>query len=148
MQVSLVQGVSAKIGRHLLIFAAMLLIFSTNSVIAQTGLATITGTVTDQSGAIVSGASVTAKQNTTGNTVTSVTSQAGVYVINALPIGPYIVTVVAAGFKTESHSGLVLSSEQSATINFKLTVGTQSETISVEANSANLETETASIVSV
>jgi hypothetical protein len=112
---------------------------------AQTGLATITGHVTDPNGAVVSGAQVSALHTTTGQKVTSTTTDAGVYVLNALPVGTYTVSVVFSGFKMAAQSGIILVAEQSAAIDFKLTVGSQSETVTVESNGAALETETPSL---
>lgn len=137
--------ISSKGCKYLLGLLAIVMVFATTPILAQNGLATITGTVTDQSGAILPGVSVTASRNATDQKVTVVTSEAGVYAIRALPIGAYTLTVADAGFKTGSRSGIVLSAEQSATINFALTVGSQEQTVNVEADSASVQTESSSI---
>src|SRR5919198_6334501 len=64
---------------------------------AQTGLATITGIVTDNSGAAVPGLTVTATGKETGVAYTGVTSSAGVYTITSVPIGAYVVTAEMQG---------------------------------------------------
>lgn len=137
---------SGALRNYLLCLVFLVIPFATIAVHAQSGLATITGSITDQSGAIISGAAVTATNQATGQKVASVTSGAGNYVMNALPAGAYSVSVAAAGFKTVTQSGIVLSSEQNAIINFALVVGAQTETVSVSSDSAaSLQTETSSL---
>ena len=67
---------------------------------AQTGLATLTGIVTDNSGAAVPGVTVTATSQATNVNYTGVTNDAGTYVITSVPIGTYVVKVELTGFKS------------------------------------------------
>ncbi|MGB8538181.1 MAG: carboxypeptidase regulatory-like domain-containing protein [Acidobacteriaceae bacterium] len=145
MKQPLIKAISAKIGYCLLCLIVIIPIFAIKPAYAQTGLATITGVVTDQGGALVPGASITALHAATGQRLASTTSNAGAYVINALPIGAYTVVVTAPGFREVSQSGIVLTAEESATINFQLTIGSASEVVKVESNAAALETETSSL---
>src|SRR5437016_6639561 len=75
---------------------------------AQTGSSSITGTVTDSSGAVVPGAKVTAKNEATGVTYTQTTTGAGLYSFPSLPVGNYSITVENTGFKTTNKTGNVL----------------------------------------
>src|SRR5690348_5126174 len=78
--------------------------------VAQETTGTILGTVTDASGAIVRGATVTVT-NTDRNTVerTVSTTDSGAYVAPVLPIGHYSISIAASGFKTFTKSGLQLN---------------------------------------
>src|ERR671925_1935952 len=75
---------------------------------AQTFRGTILGTVTDPSGAVVSGAKVTAKNVATGLERTTQTSADGSYSIPELPIGTYTLTITQTGFQTSVTSNVVV----------------------------------------
>src|SRR5438477_9430813 len=78
------------------------------SLMAQTFRGTILGTVTDPSGAVVSGAKVTIKNVNTGLERTTQTSADGSYSVPELPIGTYTVTVTQSGFQTAVTSNVVV----------------------------------------
>ncbi len=109
---------------------------------AQTGLATITGIVTDNSGASVPGVTVTATNQATNVDYTGVTTDAGAYVITGAPIGNYVIKVEFPGFKSV-QSTVTLSAAQTARVDFKLEVGAIEERLEVVATSAVLQTENA-----
>ncbi|HEX6212474.1 MAG TPA: carboxypeptidase regulatory-like domain-containing protein, partial [Methylomirabilota bacterium] len=109
---------------------------------AQTGQATLTGIVTDASGAAVPGVTVTATNQATNVPYTGVTSGAGAFVITAVPIGTYVVSVELEGFKSV-QSTVTLSAGQTARVDFTLDVGTVTERVDVVATSAVLQTENA-----
>jgi hypothetical protein len=115
---------------------------STSLALAQTGLATITGIVTDNTAGAVPGLTVTATNKETGVAYTGVTSDAGVYTITSVPIGSYVVQAEMQGFKTV-QSTISVSAAQTARVDFKLELGTVSETIEVIATGAVLQTENA-----
>ena len=102
------------------------------------------GSVTDPSGAVVSGATVTL-HNTDTNTdiVTVKTGSNGNYAASELPLGPYTVTVKAAGFKAYVASGVVLHIGEQRTLDIKLEVGQVSETVTVTATAIPVETSSA-----
>ncbi len=75
---------------------------------AQSVRGTILGTVTDSTGAVIKGATVTARQTATGLVRTEVTNDVGEYSIPQLPVGPYIVTVEQPGFKKTERTGVEL----------------------------------------
>jgi outer membrane receptor protein involved in Fe transport len=95
-----------------------------------TASATIQGTVTDKSGAVVSGAEVVAKSKATDLTRTATTSDTGYFRFELLPVGTYTVTVTKAGFGTVSQTIETLIG-QVATVNAELKPGATSEVIEV-----------------
>ena len=84
---------------------------------------TIAGTVLDPSGAAVPGASVTATALSTGLKRVATTSVDGGYLFPLLPVGPYSVTVEAAGFRRFEQKGIIVQTDQSATVPIKLEIG-------------------------
>src|SRR5262245_48730599 len=90
---------------------------------AQVNTATLLGTVKDQSGAAVPGASVTAKNLATGLTRNVITGDTGNYSISQLPAGHYSVVTSLQGFKTTTISDVELQVAQQATINPVLEIG-------------------------
>jgi len=93
--------------------------------------ATLRGTVMDQAGAVVAGATITATNTSTGISKVVKTSSDGAYRLSALPPGPYQVTTVAGGFSKEVFKGLELTVGQSATYDVHLKVGVASEVVEV-----------------
>jgi hypothetical protein len=91
----------------------------------------IVGTVTDASGAFIPGASVTVTGPTLFEPRMAVTSEAGTYFIDKLPLGDYKIAFALPGFKTIERSGVTITANFSATINAALAVGAASETVDV-----------------
>jgi hypothetical protein len=102
--------------------------------------AQISGTVTDQTGAVLPGVEVTATQTDTGIARNTVTNETGFYVLPNLPIGPYSVEASLPGFRTFVQSGLILQVNSSPVINPVLEVGQITEQVEVQANAALVET--------
>src|SRR5512141_2879089 len=111
---------------------------------AQTGLATITGLVSDQSGGAVPGVTVTANNRETNVNYTGLSNEAGNYVITGLPVGSYTVSVELSGFKGV-RSRLALSAAQTARLDFKLEVGGLQEVVDVVATGAIMQTQNATV---
>ncbi len=109
------------------------------------GLGTITGSVADPSGAVIPSATVTATEVETGASRTSVTSGSGYYVLSSLRPTNYTLTVTAPGFRRFTENGIILLADQSATFNAKLEVGSATETMTVEATGAQVDTTTATL---
>ncbi len=108
--------------------------------------ASITGTVTDASGAIVPGAAVTLKDNQTGKLLQSTTNSAGAYNFNALPPDNFTLTAAMNGFSTKTINNLTITPEQANNINVQLDVSATNTVVEVSANAVSpLETATASI---
>lgn len=111
---------------------------------AQTATGLITGTVTDQSGAVVPQVNITITNQNTGMKWNSTTSSTGRYTVTALPVGVYTVTAKKQGFRSSSHAGISLSVGETAGIDFKLQVGSVTQAVTVEANPVSINTVTAS----
>src|SRR5260370_11686603 len=110
--------------------------------------AQISGTVKDQSGAVLPGVEITATQTGTGISRTAVTNETGSFVLPSLPLGPYRVEAALPGFRTFVQTGIVLHVDSSATINAVLQVGQVAETVEVQANAAQVETRNVGVAQV
>jgi hypothetical protein len=119
----------------------VLLLCGASSAFAQEVTASITGTITDPSGAAVSGATVTAKSVERGLVNTALTNDSGIYRIAQLPVGTYELKVEKPGFASASHPPFVLSLNQVARIDVGMKVGQVSETVEVIGATPALETE-------
>src|SRR5881398_815399 len=102
--------------------------------------AQISGSVKDQSGAVLPGVEITATQTGTGIARTTVTNETGSYVLPNLPLGPYRVEAALPGFRSYVQMGIVLQVNSSPEINIQLAVGQVSEQVEVQANAALVET--------
>src|SRR6185369_1860889 len=122
----------------------LLLLFTTTSAWAQ-ATAELNGRVTDESGAVLPGVTVTATQTETGFTRTVVTEGDGAYVITNLPTGPYKLEVSLQGFRTYVQTGIVLQVGATPTINAQLGVGSLEETVAVEAAAPLVDVRSAGI---
>src|SRR5215204_1718549 len=103
-----------------------LLVFSASSIVfsQQAANATLTGTITDPHGAVVSGATVTATQNTTGVKRETVSNDDGLYVLSNMPPGDYELRIEAKGFRTKvSKTDVSLNVGQTVTVNVPLEIG-------------------------
>lgn len=100
----------------------------------------ISGTVTDASGAAMSHAAITVLDTGTGLTRTALTNDSGFYVVADLPTGKYRVTCAVAGFKKQVIDDNYLTTGVSIEVNFKLEVGSQTETVTVRADVVTVET--------
>ena len=109
----------------------LLLSFATASHAQQT-LGGITGTVTDTSGAVVPGTTVTAVNDQTQLTRTQTTSDAGGYLLANLPIGTYTLTFSHASFTTQKIPSITVQADRTATVNAALSLGAVSTTVTVE----------------
>lgn len=111
---------------------------------AQDSRGSITGQVTDPSGAVLANATVTVTDTDTGAVAHVTTTSAGFYTAPGLLPGNYSVTVTAPGFRTFVRAGIGLQTQQNATVNVKLTVGAASTLVTVTANAPLIDTADAS----
>ncbi len=118
--------------RAILVIAAALA-FLTQFATAQQTLGAITGTVTDPSGAVVTDANVKAVNIETNLEVAARTKANGGFVIPDLPAGTYRVIVTKDGFKTETHTKILVSGNRTTTVDTSLVVGSLSATVEVTA---------------
>ena len=102
--------------------------------------ASISGTVTDASGATVVGATVTATNVATGVATAQNTNGQGYYSFQELPLGTYTLEVQQTGFKAYKETGLILDVNSALTVDVKLQVGQASEVVQVAADTLQVET--------
>jgi hypothetical protein len=111
---------------------ALILVLTSSAAWAQ-ATAALNGRVTDQSGGVLPGVTVTVTQTETGFMRSVVTADDGAYVIPNLPVGPYQLEMMLQGFRTYVQRGIVLQVAATPTINAELAVGSLEETVAVEA---------------
>lgn len=125
--------------KYLLLSALLLAMFS-NWALGQ-DTATLLGTVTDPSGSVVPDVTVTITNHATGLAKTSSTNDVGQYVFPGVQIGNYDLKAAAKGFKAHETKGVVLNASDRVRMDFQMAVGTNSETITVEATALNVQTD-------
>src|SRR5580700_2536469 len=116
---------------YIAVFVAWAFLFIPNASAQQT-LGGITGTVTDSSGAVISGATITLIGDETKLNRTQTSSTTGSYLFVNLPIGNYTLTFTAAGFQSQNIPSIVVQANRTATVNAELKIGNVSESITVE----------------
>jgi hypothetical protein len=114
----------------------LIALIATSTAPAQTVTGNITGTITDQNGAILVGANVTATNTATGIQTQAATNDSGVYTIRFLPVGQYQVSVSAKGFVTSQYPPFPLEINQTVKVDGKLQVGAETQTVNVEGGVA------------
>jgi len=124
---------------------ASTLILLVANVLAQTSTSRISGTVTDATGAVVSGAKVTATNEATGVSHTQTTTEAGLYSFPSLPVGGYAIKVEMTGFKTANKPGVVVEVNTPATADVVLEVGQTNEVVNITGGQERLQTTNATI---
>ena len=124
------------------VFLCMLL---SSATLAQSDRGAIAGSVVDSTGAAVSGASVTVRNTTTGNTYNTTSTGEGVYRISDIAIGRYDVTVEAAGFKASVQRGVPIQINTVAALNITLQPGDVKEVVSVQADAPTVQAESSDI---
>jgi hypothetical protein len=117
--------------------AGLLLLAGSRAVTAQE--ASIFGTVTDESGAVLPGATVTATHEATGNTFTGVTSAGGAYRFPAVRVGTYTLKVELSGFAPLTQTGIEILVGQAARIDLRMSLATVAETVTVTGESPLIE---------
>jgi hypothetical protein len=118
--------------------AAFLLLAVMFAVAQQAG--SIAGTVFDQQGAVVPGATVTVTDNATGASYNGKTTAEGSFTVPGLPFGTYSVTIVAPGFSKWQTRSVTVITAQEASVKATLEIGASTETVSVEAAQAVVDT--------
>ena len=110
---------------------------------AQVLYGSLTGLVTDQTGASIPGAALEATQTLTGRTLNTTSDEEGRYSFVNVPAGPYDVNVTADGFRGLTQRGVIVSVNTVTRADLTLELGQVTETITVEASAATLQTEKA-----
>jgi hypothetical protein len=127
----------------LLLFPALAMILTVNALAQST--ATLTGAVTDPTGAVLPNAQVTVHSLATGTNRVVTTDGAGLYAVPALQPGDYAVNASASGFSTYRVNKVTLNVSQSVTLNMKLALSSAGETVQVESNASQIEAETITV---
>src|SRR5215510_14617679 len=127
--------------------AFALIVFVTLTSLTALGQVTssLSGTVTDPTGAVVVGATVTVKIAASGSEFKTVTSNQGTYSVPSLGAGKYVVVVTASGFKSATVQDIELDAGTPATVNVTLEVGQATETVVVQGGTQIVQTQTANI---
>ena len=127
------------------VFVLAMVCAGADTLAAQIGGGVLTGTVADQAGRPVPGATVTAIAVTTGGLRLAVTDANGRYTVPGLASGPYDVRVELSGFRTLTRSGIVLATGETIPLDLQLSVGAVTESITVTGDAPLLRTESASL---
>jgi hypothetical protein len=104
-------------------------------------IATVTGRVTDQQGAVVTGAKIAITAVDTGTVHNAATNEEGIYTLPSLPIGAYTFQASAPGFQTYVQTGILLRVNDNVQINVTMKVGQVGETVEVQANAGMVQTQ-------
>jgi carboxypeptidase family protein len=136
---------SIRIGWLSLISLVVLTVFARQAAWGQANRATITGTVTDSTGAVVAGVDVTVINNGTNVPERAVSNQDGLYNVPNLFPGSYSIQFEKSGFESFVRTGVTLNSTQVAEIDAQLKVGAANESVTVSGGAPILDMDTASV---
>ncbi len=129
-----------------LVLVAALAVFLSTISHAQAVYGTIFGSVVDNTGAAIPGATITITDTNKGTTVTATANEAGEFTVGHLIPDTYDVSVTNAGFKTFASKGLVVYADQSIKVEAKMEVGGSTQTVEVSANTVEqLKTDRADV---
>src|SRR5258708_6814844 len=127
--------------RHAIVAVVVLASLGAVPARAQVAQAELRGTVIDESGGVVPGATVTATHGDTGVGRTTIPSSAGTYSMPAMPIGTYTIRAELSGFGTFSKEGVRLGVGESVTLNFTLKLAAMAENVTVTGESPLVDTK-------
>jgi len=129
--------------KNLLVVGIMLIACA--PLFAQQITGSIRGTVADSSGALVAGATVTARQVETGLARTATTDRSGNYLLLELPVGHYALEVTSKGFQKYLQEGISLNVNETAVVSIHLTVGTETQQVQVKADAELIQPTVSSL---
>ena len=124
---------------------AALLSLNAASVLRAQSTGTIRGTVADSSGAAIPNASIAATETNTGNKRVATSNESGIFVFPDLPIGSYSLKITASGFATQNRPALQLLTGQTIDLPISMSVGSQTQEITVTSEAAQIETSTSTV---
>jgi hypothetical protein len=116
-----------------------------SSAVAQTVYGSITGTVSDPTGAVVPNAKVVLNGEQTGTIFNGVSTGAGVFNFPQVPIGAYDINVTAQGFKATQITGVKVNLQTTTPVNIKLQLGTAVQSVTVNGSALQIQTESSSV---
>ncbi|MBV9406343.1 MAG: carboxypeptidase regulatory-like domain-containing protein, partial [Acidobacteriaceae bacterium] len=120
---------------------ALLFLLLAGLAFAQRDLGTLTGTIADPQGGAVPNAKVTISNNATGVVNNTVTNDAGLYSVPALPPGTYTVDVEVSGFQKTEQKNIIVNPGSPTEVNLTLQVGNSTQIVEVTAAAPLLQTE-------
>lgn len=123
---------------------SLLVILSATSLHAQ-ATGSIRGTISDASGAVVPGVSVTATGTVTGLARTEITNQEGIFVFPDLQIGSYTLQISKSGFASQKREGVVLLTGQTLALEISLAIGSAAQSVTVTSGAPLIQVDTSSI---
>ena len=126
-------------------FVLILLILSTTGIQAQVLYGTITGNVTDSSGAVINSATVTAANEATGVSRTVITNSQGIFLFQDLQPGTYTITITATNFATFRGTGVQVAPNQITRSDAQLSIGSSQQIVEVNAQTVPLQTDRADV---
>src|SRR5580692_299076 len=129
------QGTTSSRSSWMLLLGLISALAAPTWISAQSTSASLVGTVTDSTGAIIPGSDITVKNKGTGEVRREKAASDGDYAINLLPPGDYSVTVSMSSFKTFEIENITLAAGDKPRVDAKLEIGTSSETVTVESRS-------------
>ncbi len=122
-------------------FTCLSLLLICHDARAQVLYGSIVGTVTDSSGSVVPDAMVKATHTQTNEMRTATTNESGVYTLSTVPAGTYTISISKPGFGEYKATNIVLTINATARVDASLTIGAQTQTVTVSAETAELETD-------
>ena len=125
--------------------ALVLCLCSCGELYAQSTHASLTGRITDSEKAVITAATVTVINTGTGIHYQGLTNETGEYYVTNLPPGRYRIEVEKLGFKAVIQSGLILHVQDALEVNFEMTLGSASESVTVEGESPPIDTESSTV---
>jgi Carboxypeptidase regulatory-like domain len=128
-----------------IVAATMVLLFVCLPLFSQPSQSSIQGSVSDQSGGIIAGATVTVIDVARGSTRALVTDSAGQYAANSVVPGTYTVRAEAKGFRTVEHSGVLVEVGQNIRVDLVMQPGEQTQTITVSGEVPAIDTTDAQL---
>ncbi len=128
-----------------LVLGVMLGVLLRGTLEAQSADASLTGRITDPNKALIAGATVSVISSGTGIHYQGLTNETGTYYVSNLPPGRYRIEVEKLGFKAVIQSGVVLHVQDALEVNFEMTLGSASESVTVEGEASPVDTESSTV---
>ena len=123
----------------------IVLLVCAGSALAQTTLGSITGRVTDGTGAAIAQANITATNTATAVPYKTVSSAAGTYLLSQLPVALYDISIESTGFKRYTHNAVRLNVAQTVTLDAALELGAVDQTVNISGDVSTLQTSTSDL---
>jgi hypothetical protein len=125
--------------RHCVVLLASLLLLTPAALFAQRTTASISGTITDPSAAVVPDVQVSATEMSTGTTTRTQTNSTGFYLLTNLAPGKYRLRAEKSDFQSSVQQGIILAVDQTASINISLNLGSQTQSVTVTGEPPQVE---------